>query len=172
MEEKVELAKNGNKEAFSELISNIKTDLYKIAKTRLHSEDDIADAIQETIISAYKYINKLKKNENFKKWIITILINKCNDLYKKDKKNKTISINELSEDIYKFNIKEIEELEINDILNVLKDDEKIIITLYYLENYTSKEIANILKINESTVRTKILRAKNKIKSSLGGIYNG
>ena len=62
MEELVAEAKKGDKDAFTQLILNIEDDLYKIARTRLNDQEDILDVIQETIISAYKSINKLKKN--------------------------------------------------------------------------------------------------------------
>ncbi len=169
MEEEVILAQKGNKQAFSDLIDYVKMDLYKIARSRLHNEEDILDVIQETIICAYKFIRKIDKPENFKKWIIKILINKCNDTYKKKKINK-ISLDDV-EEIYSVNMVEFENLEIDDILKNLNDDEKLIITLYYLEDYTSKEISKLLKVNENTIKTKISRAKNKIKNSFkGGIY--
>ena len=58
-----------------------------------------------------------------------------------------------------------------DILKYLNDEEKMIITLYYLEDYKSKEIAWLLDMNENTVKTKISRAKNKLKTKLEGGNN-
>ena len=81
MEELIKKAKNGDKEAFTTLMLSLEKELYKIAKTRLKSDDDIYDAIQETIIEAFKSIKKLKKTEAFKTWIVRILINKTNDIF-------------------------------------------------------------------------------------------
>ena len=75
-EELVNESKNGNKEAFTELILKYQKDLYRIAKMRLADDYDIDDAIQETMITAFKSIKKLKENKYFKTWIIRILINK------------------------------------------------------------------------------------------------
>ena len=66
MEELVERAKNKDKTAFSELIVKVKKELYLIAKTKLNNEEDIADAIQETLLISYKNFKKLRKNEIFK----------------------------------------------------------------------------------------------------------
>ena len=74
MEELIQKAKNGDKEAFTTIMLSLEKDLYKIAKTRLKNDDDIYDAIQETIIEAFKSIKKLKNTEAFKTWIIRILI--------------------------------------------------------------------------------------------------
>ena len=86
MKELVERAKNYDEQAFDELILSMEKEMYLIAKSRLRNEEDIADAIQETILSCYKNIHKLKHNELFSAWTIRILINKCNDIYKKRKK--------------------------------------------------------------------------------------
>ena len=78
----VKKAKKGNKESFCELITIVKKELYLIARTRLKNEDDIADVIQDTIETCYKNIRSLKKDEAFRAWIIKILINCCNKIYK------------------------------------------------------------------------------------------
>lgn len=166
----VEKAMNGDKDSFSELINYLKMDLYKIAKVRLKNEDDILDAIQETIISSYKSIKKLNNPDNFKKWIIKILINKCNNIYL-EKNNKNISLEEFT-NIYEYEDEnDFSNIEMEDILKYLNDEEKMIITLYYLEDYKSKEIAWLLDMNENTVKTKISRAKNKLKTKLKGGNN-
>lgn len=166
MKKLVKEAMNGNKDAFSKVIESLKLDLYKIAKIRLKNEDDILDAIQETIISSYKSIKKLNNPENFKKWIIKILINKCNNIYQQ-KNNNVIPFEDISENLTKKE-NEYESLEIEDVLKYLTEEEKMIITLYYLEDYKSKEIAWLLDMNENTVKTKIARAKVKLKNKLKG----
>ena len=93
MEELVEKAKNKDKNAFSELIINVKKELYLVAKLKLKNEDDISDAIQETLLKSYKNIRKLRKNDMFRTWIIKILINECNNIYKR-KRNNIVSYEE------------------------------------------------------------------------------
>ena len=83
MEELVQRAKDGDKEAFTELVLRLENNMYKIAKIRLDNESNVEDAVQETILEAFKSIKKLKQNEYFKTWIVRILINKCNKIYKK-----------------------------------------------------------------------------------------
>ena len=61
MEELIKQAQKGDKEAFTQLIYEIRQDLYKIARCRLSCEDDIEDAVQETMIETFKNIKKLKK---------------------------------------------------------------------------------------------------------------
>ena len=166
MEELIKQAKCGNEKAFIELIDSIKIDLYKIARTRLMVNDDIEDAVQETMIEAFNSLKKLRNNNLFKKWIIKILINKCNKMYKKRMNN--ISYEELDAEKFvgnNFTEHEISDLEFDDMLNTLNYDEKIAVVLYYLEDYTTKDISKILKTSENTIKSRLRRAKVKMKEN-------
>lgn len=170
--ELVKQAKKGNKKAFEEIILHYQNDLYRIAKTRFNDEEDINDAIQETIISAYESIGKLFNTDKIKSWLITILINKCNHIYKQKQKNNFISYDNINAERYVSSLdKNDSDLEFNNLINLLNDDEKTIIVLYYAEGYKTKEIVKILKMKESTVRNKILRAKRKIQNDLEEVSN-
>lgn len=165
MYELVLKAKKGDKGAFTELILQLEDDLYKIARTRLNNQEDIFDAIQETIISAYKSIGKLKKIEFFKTWIIKILINKCNDVYKNIYEVE-LDERKSSESDFSNSIVNLEnDLDFEYIIKILNYDERIAMTLYYLEEYTTKEIGEILKTSENTIKTRIARARLKIKNN-------
>ena len=166
MNQLVYKAKKGDKQAFTDLILSIEDELYKIARVRLNNNEDIFDAVQETMLSAFKSLNKLKDENYFKTWIIKILINKCNDIYKSKKADivflndniKTDDSDNYSDDNLNFEF----------IIKYLNYDERIAMTLYYLEEYTTKEISEILKTNENTIKTRIARAKTKIKNNYKG----
>lgn len=165
MEELIKRAQKGDKQAFTEIILCIRNDLYKIAKTRITNDDDIDDLIQDTMIETYKHIRKLKDNKKLKTWVIKILINKCNKLYKKNYMT-DISIDEYNLDNYSIlnSNKEIEDdLNFYYLIKNLKYEERIIIILYYKELYTVEEISKILKMNKNTVKTHLSRAREKIK---------
>lgn len=165
MEELVEKAKNHDKRAFSELIMAIEKDLYFIAKTRLKNDDDIGDAIQETIYKSFKNIKKLRDKSIFKTWIIKILINECNNIYKKKSKY-SISYEENEMDKYLATNDNSDNMEFEILIRDLDYDEKLILTLYYCSKYTVKEISKIAKLNENTIKSKMVRARNKIRKQL------
>ena len=145
-------------------------DLYRIARTRLQSDDDISDVFQETVISAFKSIRKLKNDEYFKTWLIKILINNCNSMYHQRKKRKECFLEDISEGDNFLIGNDMEtingELNFKDMMEWLNYDERISLTLYYAEGYTNKEISKILKTNENTIKARISRAKMKIKNKL------
>ena len=169
MDDLVEKAKKGDKEAFTELILLLKSDLYNIAKARLKNDEDVYDVIQETMITAFNTIKKLKKIESFKSWIIKILINTSNNFYKKVGKHNIISLEKV-EDYSSLNNSDFDKVEtildFNFILKNFKYEDRLIIILYYVEKFTDKEIGEILKLKENTVKTKRTRIKEKIKDIL------
>lgn len=164
MEELVKKSKEGDERAFTDLIISIESDLYKIAKMRLECDDDINEAVQETIIQAFKSIKKVKQPQYFKTWIIRVLINNCNKVYKRLKKNNSLEIYEVESIHSSYEIeKEINQLDFFILIKTLNYKERIALTLYYLENLTNKEISRILKEPESTIRNRISRAVAKLK---------
>lgn len=170
MEELINKAKNGDEDAFTTIIITMEKDLYKIARLRLSSEDDINEAVQETIIETFKNLKKLRKVEYFKIWIIKILINKCNHIYKK-KKHNGIFIKYDEENINNLKApdnseKILEKLDFEILIQSLNYEERTSLTLYYLENLTTKEISKILKKPDSTIRNQISRARKKLKNIL------
>ena len=128
MEELVEKAKNKDKNAFSELIINVKKELYLVAKLKLKNEDDISDAIQETFLKSYKNIRKLRKNDMFRTWIIKILINECNNIYKR-KRNNIVSYEEKEMENYIATDTENVNMEFDVLIRNLNYEEKMILTL-------------------------------------------
>ena len=170
MEELVERAQKNDEQAFNELILKVQKEMYLIAKSKLKDEEDIADAIQETILACYKNLKKLRDNKLFKTWLIRILINECNDIHRKRKKN-SISYDENEcENYIKSEEETFKNMGFDVLIRDLKEDEKMILTLYYCSGYSTKDIGKILKMKESTVRSKMFRAKEKLKNQYEGGY--
>lgn len=168
MEELVEKAKNNDSEAFTHLILTIERDLYCIARSRIDNENDIDDIMQETMITAYLNIKRLKNKSFFKTWIIRILINNCNKFYRR-KKYKSLNENEIINSVGSLEI-DLSNIEFENFINFLNEDERTILTLYYYLDYTTKEISEILGKKECTICSKISRAKAKIKERYKGEF--
>lgn len=73
----VKKAKKGDKEAFVQLFKIYENVLYNTARRFLNNQEDIADCLQDTALTAYKNIENLQKPEYFNSWIYRILINNC-----------------------------------------------------------------------------------------------
>lgn len=155
----VSQAKRGNKEAFLSLIDENRLNLYRVARGILIDKQDIEDALQNTILKSFQKINTLKKEEYFKTWIIRILINECNEILRKAKRVTSLEKNnkiEIHNDNY-------ENIDLIKAINLLNEELRITTVLFYFEDMSSKEIAKILKIPEGTVRSRLNRARTKLK---------
>ena len=147
----------------------MKNDLYKIAKARLKKDEDVFDVIQETMITSFKSIKKLKNPLCFKSWLIKILINKSNDMYNKRNKYNIISLEDVkdyknSDDIDIDMVDTI--LDFNFLCDHFEYEKRIIIMLFYMEKFTDKEIGTILNLNENTVKSKRTRVIQEIKKMI------
>ena len=151
-------ASKGDKQAFVQLITENKLSLYRVAKGILKNEERVEDAIQNTILKAYENIEKLKKYEYFKTWIIRILINECKIIIKKEKRVIYLEENNIESD-YEDKYKD---MDLERALNIIDEDLRELIVLYYFDDIPQKEIAKILNINEVTVRTRLLRGRKKL----------
>ena len=161
----VEEAKLGDKEAFNKLVEENKLKMYKVAKSILKNEDDVCDAIQNALISAYTNLSKLQNNQFFSTWLIRILINKSYDSAKENQKRYTngIDITEYNgDDKLKFFDKYNSDSIVENVLNKLDEDLKTITVLYYYNDYSVSEIAKIMEIPEGTVKSRLSRARTRI----------
>lgn len=163
MEELVEKVKNGDKEIYIYLINDLKEEMYRIAKERINDYNDIEDIIQETIINGYLKISQLRNNKYFKTWIIKILINECNRFYKRKRRYDDINTKCIN-DLETIHIED-DSIGFDNLIQDLNDIEKNIFKLYYEEGYSINEVANILKINPNTIKTKLRRGKKKISAT-------
>lgn len=161
----VEEAKLGNNEAFEQLIEENKLKMYKVAKSILKNEDDVCDAIQNALISAYTNLNKLQNNQFFSTWLIRILINKSYDIANKNKRIYT-NVTDIDEYNTNENLKSYDSYDseslVENVLTKIDDDLKTITVLYYYNDYSVNEIAMILDIPEGTVKSRLSRARGKI----------
>ena len=147
--------------AFVELMEKYKTALYKVAKSYLGSEDDIADVMQDTVLAAYEHIKELKNASYFKTWLTRILINQCKDFLRQQKKY--VVSDKIAETSYEMpeNNRDFYEL-----IKELPEDYRMIFLLYYGEGFKTNEIAQILDVNENTVKSRLRRGRDRLKQVL------
>ena len=166
--------KEEDKELFIKNVNENRIKMYKTAIAILKNEDDANDAIQETLYSAYKNYYSLKEKSYFTTWIIRILINNCYNIINKNKKISYIDDNVIQnttdvEDNYAV------ENSLEWVLEQIDKDLKEIVVLYYYDDFSVADIANVLKIPQGTVKSRLSRARAQIKEIIKkeeGEFNG
>lgn len=177
----IEQSRQGNVDAFEELIEDYKKVAYNIALRVLRNVEDAEDASQEALIKVFKNIQNFNMQSTFKVWMYRIVVNTCID-FKRKKNINAISIDETIDlggngQIHReiadessnpdtliernFNNKLI-----NDAVNRLDDDYKTIIILRDIQGFSYSEISEILTCNLGTVKSRLNRARRNLKDIL------
>lgn len=158
----VKKAQHGSADAFIELIEANKMTLQRVAFGYFRGEEDVADVIQDTILDAFEHIHELKKPEFFKTWLVRILINNCNRLYRQNKKSAPVE--EIPET--KAAERGTSDVEFHELIRSLPEDSRIIFQLYYGEQFTTREIAEMLRMKETTVKSRLYRGRQKLREEM------
>ena len=156
-------AKKGDKDAFCRLMDENVQSMYKIAAAYLKNDEDVADAIQDTILSCYENLKSLKQNRYFKTWMIRILINKCKDMIQK--KNLVTYTDQMPET--PFHEEKYVAMEWIQALEPLDSKYRLVVLLYYMEGFGIREISDILDMKESTVKSRLYRGRKQIAEMYG-----
>jgi RNA polymerase sigma-70 factor (ECF subfamily) len=172
-------AASGDKDAFSDLVMIYQQQLYKIARAKLDNDCDICDALQNTLLLAYKHIKQVKQVSFFKTWLIKILLNECSAIYRKRNRNgvmltgteTTLYLSDRN-NIASEDYSAIESnIDFFALISMLNDEEKQAITLFYSSDLSIKEISRLTGINENTVKTRLSRAKAKVAKRMKEVQN-
>ncbi|WP_166462437.1 RNA polymerase sigma factor [Psychrobacillus vulpis] len=158
----IKKAQKGNITSFELLITHYKQAMYYMAKTILKNDEDCADAIQESIIKAFLNIHKLKEPSYFKTWLIRIVMNESYHLLRKS--TNIIPLDSILEPSYNHPMSDY--LEIEEALDHLSNDHRQLLILFYTVGLSIKEIADVLDLPENTVKSKMHRARQKMKDYL------
>lgn len=177
----IEKAKNGDIEAFEELIKQSEKIVYNIAYRMLNNCEDVKDISQEVFIKVYKNLKNFDEKSAFSTWIYRIAVNTCIDEMRKRKGKQTISIEEevqqedgavkkqipvqieTPEENY---IKKERKEELLSAVEELSQTHKTVLTLRDLEGFSYAEIAEITETSVGTVKSRLSRAREQLKNIL------
>lgn len=152
-------ARRHNKDAFAELIEKNQAGMYKVAAAILQNDEDVADAMQETILICWEKIGLLRHAKYFKTWMTRILIHQCYAIYNKNKSITTVEkLPDVAAEPEKY-----EEVEWQDMLNHLSQKQQIVVELYYGQQFKVREIADMLQIGQSAVKSRLQSARKTLE---------
>ena len=162
LEELVNRAKKGDEESFLEIIGQRQEMLYHIAYTYVRNDEEAVEIVQDTVYKAFVTLKNLKYPNYFNTWLTKILINCAIDSVRKSKRVVYIE----NESIHAENPKEPSQEEIIDLYNALDkldQKQKTVIVLRYFQDFKIKDIAYIMGIPESSVKSLLYRTLAKLK---------
>lgn len=180
-QELLKRAKAGDVAAFEELVEGYQKKLFSLAYRIVGNPEDAADMVQEALIRIFRSIAKFKEQSSFSTWIYRITTNVCLDELRKRKNKKEFSLDQeihgedgdmkrqiRSDEMLPDDLAEQEELRdiVNNAINSLPEDQRIVISLRDIQGLTYSEISQVLNCPEGTVKSRINRARNALKNVL------
>lgn len=147
----------------TELIGKYSHIVFRVAFSYIGNHADAEDIMQDVFIKLYSCEKAFESEEHIKAWLLRVTINQCKSLLKLCKKASYEPI-ETAEHIPSPEKKEENSL-LPMIMN-LSPKLRSVLYLYYYEDYSVKELSNILGISESSVTTRLMRARRQLKKLL------
>ncbi len=151
----VKKAKKGDGAAFVSLVKQYEDVLYRTASRMLNNEEDVADVMQDTIMTAFERLHTLRKDAYFNTWIYRILLNECHRLLNKQKNYAPLDVHVLPE----RRNHDFENIELEEALNSLNPDYKTAFVLYYIVGMNTREMSDFLNVSEGTIKSRLSRGK-------------
>ena len=165
----------GNEDAFTTLVKKYQKSVHALAWRKVGDFHIAEELTQDTFLKAYRKLTTLKNPNQFAGWLYVIADRLCIDWHRNQKPPieslETTSGEEIEESSYRhYEDEQREEASVEhrrgrvkDLLEKLPESERTVVTLHYLGEMTSKAISEFLGVSPNTVRSRLQRARNRLK---------
>jgi RNA polymerase sigma-70 factor (ECF subfamily) len=177
----VEKAKSGDQQAFTDLVSRYQRKIYRLAKNITRNDEDAEDVLQEAFLKAYEHLDGFEGNSKFYTWLVRIAVNEALMKLRKRRGDREVSLDEpvgLGEEEVKREIavwednpeqrysrEEMQQI-LNEAVDGLKEDFRTVFVLRDIEELSTEETAEALKISVPAVKSRLLRARLALREKL------
>lgn len=147
----------GDRDAFARLIRHMQLDMYRLARSLLHKDEECADAIQEAILKAYRGLPKLREAAYFRTWLFRILIRECQQTYRRTKR--TVPTENLPDT---GTVITGPDLDLQEAVHRLGEPMRTIVKMHYYADMPLAQIAEMLNVSEGTLKSRLHRARRQL----------
>ena len=164
---------SGDKTAFNQLVAKYQTQVYGLAVNYLRNFSDAEDLAQEAFLRAYLSLHQLREPAKFGNWLYKITQNVCREWLRRKTNHEEmierIRMNEIKEQVPTpdelAGAKELKE-RIHHAIDALPEQERLVVTLYYMDGLTQHDIADFVGVSESTVKRRLRSSQKRLKGEL------
>lgn len=154
-------------EEFTAVALKYSDNIFRIAFNYCKNRADSDDIVQNVLIKYYNSGKTFESEEHIRNWLIRVAINESKKLLISPFKKHTVPIDELSD---KPVFDNQEQSDLFDAVMNLPKKYRIVVYMYYYEDYSVDEISKMLGANSSTIRTQLSRARSRLKEQLQGVW--
>ena len=140
--------------------------VYRVALSGCKNISDAEDIVQNTFIKLIESNVCFEDDEHIRRWLIRVAVNECKSLHRNPWKKRRVSMENVEEPSFSTP----ERSKLYYAVRDLPDKYRAVVYLYYFEDFSIKEISDIMKISETAIQTRLLRARQKIKDILKGAW--
>jgi len=170
----IEKSLQGDTRAFSVLVERYQDFVYTVVVRMVRVREEAEEVAQDVFIKAYGSLSSFRGESKFSSWLYSIAYRKALDALRKNKKYKS---SELLEDITEGDMAEVDNAlsyleaqerkqKIEQSISNLGEAEAAIVTMYYYESQSVREISEITALSEDNIKIKLHRSRKKLFSSL------
>lgn len=174
-------AKDGDAEAFSELVSHYDRRVFRMAKQITQNDDDAEDVLQESFLKAYTHLDNFKGDSKFYTWLVRIAVNEALMKLRKRRSDRTVPLDEPIDTGEDEMVREIavweenpedtysrEELAtiLDQAVQSLRPAYRTVFILRDIEELSIEETAQALDLSISAVKSRLLRARLQLREKL------
>ena len=169
----IDKVRHGDSAAYAFLVDRYKHMAYTIALRVMRHAEDAEDAAQEGFVKAYQQLHQFGGKSKFSTWLYTIVYRVA--LTKLEQRVATVPIYGEMAETYTHPVQtsQLDQLQVSDQQKYIKDavgrlpaTEGLLITLYYLDEKSIKEIEEITGLSESNIKVKLFRARKVLEEQL------
>jgi RNA polymerase sigma-70 factor (ECF subfamily) len=171
----IEECRGGNLNNFRKLVELTSPYVFKVAFRILSDEEQAKDIVQETMVTIWQKLSRIKSSEGYRTWVYRIVVNKCYDQLRRKKRNPEFAAGEntwklISDSISAPPSAGLENDEISGILilltNRLSTKQKIVFVLSEIEQMSHDEISEITGMSKSGIKANLHHARNSIREMI------
>lgn len=152
------------KEVYLKAVERNNKRIYLLALSYINNHHDAEDIMQSVFLKLLKTEKVFNDDEHIDKWLTVTCVHQCKDFFRLHFIRNTLKIDEIN-DLYTFDSTKKTDI-FNSIMS-LPHKERIVVHLFYYEDLKIDEIAEIVNSNPSTVKSRLQRARKRLKSILG-----
>ena len=149
---------------FHQVVEDYMPSLYRLAYSYLLNRSDAEDAVQEVFLNYLQHPPDCEGPQQLRAWLMTATANKCKNLLKSGWRQRTLPL----EDVHASPDSRDEVLEVRSAMAKLPPNLRGVVHMYYFEALRVKEIAALLGLSETAVRSRLFQARKQMKKLLGG----
>lgn len=181
----VDRLRAGDRNEFAHLVESYSNPIYRLALNMLGSEEDAEDVLQETFIKVFKNVGNFEERSNLSTWIYRIAVNEALMILRKDK-HKAASLDEPDDSSEDFDepheivdwccqpettfLSDEVQGQLRQAIKLLPEKLRVVFVLRDMEDLSIRDTAATLNISEMAVKTRLLRARLKLRELLSEYF--